>query len=620
MRNSFNHTLKLSKENHFKATIENSDNPEKELFRCMDELLYKKSPKVTVAKDDAQGVADDIASFFLSKVSKIRDELDKLNLSCSCETEKQANVKCYFESFDPVSEEEVKKIILNSPNKSCNLDPIPTFLLKKLLDGLLPVITKMINLSFSTKTVPKCWKIATVIPLLKKIVLGIDFSNLRPVSTLPFIVKTSEKIASKQLKTYKTSNRLDEKYQSSYKQYQSTETALLKIHNDIMKALDEKKGVFLVLLDMSAAFDTVDHDILLQRLSSRFGIAGDALNWIQSYLSDREMTVMLDGVKSKAHRQTCNVPQGSVCGPSFFCDYTSPICDIFRKHQIPYHLYADDTQIYVPFNLNEEDSVREKLEKCIQDVRDWLCKNYLKLNDSKTDFIILGSNIHLKKIATNSVKVGSVDIPCSESVRNIGAYFDVQMKMSIQVKKICSRAWLKLHQISKVKRFLTTKQLKTVIHAYVVSQLDYNNGLLAGCPTATIKPMQTIQNAAARLIEGIKKHEHLTPPLKELHWLPVKYRIDFKILLLVYKCLNGKGPEYLSELLIQYQPGRSLRSADRNLLFVPKSRLKTYGDRSFAVYGPQLWNNLPFGIRSAPSIESFKNSLKTHLFKIAHNV
>ena len=178
-----------------------------------------------------------------------------------------------------------------------------------------------------------------------------------------------ERVAGKRITHHKDQNKLHEKMQSAYRGAHSTETALVRIQDDILTALDQRKCVYLVLLDMSAAFDTVDHHILLNRLSDRFGIRDDALGWLESYLTDRSQFVVVDGVKSDVHKLDCNVPQGSVLGPGMFSDYNSPVGDIFRQHNIQYHLYADDTQVYLSFASNKEVAALRRLESCIHDIR-----------------------------------------------------------------------------------------------------------------------------------------------------------------------------------------------------------------------------------------------------------
>ena len=176
--------------------------------------------------------------------------------------------------------------------------------------------------------------------------------------------------------------------------------------------------------------------------------------------------------------------------------------------------------------------------------------------------------------------------------------------MDVQVAAMCKSAWYHLYQISKIRQYLNKEQAKTVIHSYVTSRLDNSNSILIGLPKYQISKLQIIQNASARLIEGIKKHEHITPTLKALHWLPVEKRIIYKILVITYKVLHGEGPMYLRDLLISYIPSRSLRSSSDNQLCVPKVRYAETAKRAFAVRAPTEWNSLPKIIRRKQSLDS----------------
>ena len=267
-----------------------------------------------------------------------------------------------------------------------------------------------------------------------------------------------------------------------------------------------------------------------------------------------------------------------------------------------------------------ESSALIKLESCIESVRTWMASNYLKLNDDKSEFVIFGSPHNLAKVTTSAVKIGSHHITSSKVVRNIGAMFDSGLKMDSQVSSVSKSAWYHLYQISKIRQHLTTEQSKCAIHAYVTSRLDQNNSLLAGIPSYLLAKLQRIQNAAAKVISRGKKRDHVTPILKELHWLPVYERIIFKTVLLVFKTLNGIGPAYLQDIVCVYQPARSLRSSSTLLLSVPKTRSVSYGDCSFSSFAPKMWNSLPVEIRSCKTVSSFKTSLKTYLFKLAYNL
>jgi hypothetical protein len=366
-------------------------------------------------------------------------------------------------------------------------------------------------------------------------------------------------------------------------------------------------------------FDTVEHSILLQWLKHRFGITDKAHTWIRTYLSNRKQSILIDNVHSKELVVNFNLPQGSVLGPRFFKDYESPVGKIIRSFGLQAHFYADDTQLYIAFAPDDkEDVCIQNVEACVSEIRQWMAANYLKLNDDKTEFIVLGSRHSLSKVSSSSVQIGEICVNASSSVRNIGAVFDTQMKMNMQVTAVCKSAWFQIHQIGKIRKYLTSDQTKSIVHAFVISKLDNNNSLLLGVPDSTIAKLQRIQNAAAKLIYRAKKYDHVTGLLKDLHWLPVKHRIHFKVLLLTFKALHGQGPQYLLDLLAWYTPQRTLRSSRNLLLHVPQTHLKTYGDRAFEAAAPKLWNALPLHVRESNSVLCFKQNLKTHLFKLAY--
>ena len=195
---------------------------------------------------------------------------------------------------------------------------------------------------------PDALKIASLFPTLKKPTADFkQFTNFRPISNLKFISKLVEKSVAVQLTKH-----LDETFQSAYKEFHSTETALLRVHNDILCSLDQNKSVILLLLDLSAAFDTVDHAILISRLLNRFGVKGTALVWFKSNLTSRQQFVNVEDGMSSRRPLLRGVPQGSVLGPLLYLVYTAPIADFIKRHDLLYHLYADDTQLYISFNTN----------------------------------------------------------------------------------------------------------------------------------------------------------------------------------------------------------------------------------------------------------------------------
>ena len=384
-------------------------------------------------------------------------------------------------------------------------------------------------------------------------------------------------------------------------------------------ALDHKRSVILLLLDLSAAFDTVDHCILLSRLSSRFGIGGTALEWFRSYLSDRTQFVNVNGSTSERHVLQFGVPQGSVLGPLLYSLYTSPLSDIANKHGLSFHFYADDTQLYITFetsSLNEMELSKSKLEACVQEIDTWMLLNKLKLNREKTELLLI-SSLHRTRPPLLHLDVCDERVLTSPKAGNIGVIFDEYLSMVPQVTAMCKSAFYHLRKISLIRKHLTFDAAQLLVHALITSKLDYCNSLLYGLPKHVTKQLQRVQNAAARIVSLSPKFCHITPVLMSLHWLPIDLRIEFKILIITYKTLHGLAPAYIEDLLVSYIPGRYLRSAKKNLLAVPGFKLNSYGRRAFSVAAPLLWNSLPQHVRDAESLDIFKRQLKTVLFKRA---
>ena len=462
-------------------------------------------------------------------------------------------------------------------------------------------------------------KQALVTPLLKKPSLDKEvLNNYRPVSNLSFLSKLTERAVASQLTKHMDSNNLHTPVQSAYRPLHSTETALLKVVNDVLLTIDRGNGVIVVLLDLSAAFDTIDHKVLIERLGERIGITGKALDWFRSYLSDRFQSIHLNGKSSKPILLVFGVPQGSVLGPVKFTIYQGPVYEIAELHGVSSHLYADDTQLYFAFDLDSPDDFNAalgKVEGCIEDIRQWMAVNKLKLNDDKTEFLVLSSAKQQHKIPEKALTIGSSTVSRSSTAKNLGVIMDSNLNMERHISSVCQKSYLHLRNIGKIRKFLSTEATKKVTHAFISSRLDYNNALLYGLPKSQLQRLQRIQNSAVRIVTKCKKSEHISPHLEELHWLPVTQRIKFKILTFAYKCLHGLAPDYLSDLLTLYSPTRNLRSSSAIQLVVPKTKLRKYGDRAFAKCAPVLWNNLPVDVKSATTIGSFKVSLKTYLFK-----
>ena len=325
-----------------------------------------------------QQLADDFVNFFHQKVHNIREQLDEFPSTLSTESH---SCRTFISEFNPVSELTVRKIIMSLPNKSSSLDPIPTSLLKQCVSELLSYICTFINLSLSTGHLCVSLKTAVITPILKKTSLDPVFANYRPISNLPTLSKILEKVVSQQLSTYIYTNNLADPRQSAYRPNHSTELALCRLLNDALVEAD-RDNVTALLLDLSAAFDTVDHDILLKRLENIFGIHGVPLKWFGNYLKGRVQQVSINNSKSSSIPLLYGVPQGSVLGPLLFCLYVRPLADVIVANGLNHMYYADDLQVTVSFPTCEQEAALRLLHSGLEKIIEWMHTSKLKINNT----------------------------------------------------------------------------------------------------------------------------------------------------------------------------------------------------------------------------------------------
>ena len=256
-----------------------------------------------------------------------------------------------------------------------------------------------------------------------------------------------------------------------------------------------------------------------------------------------------------------------------------------------------------------------RLENCINELQLWFKKNKLMMNDSKTEYIPFVPKRYDNLVANSTVRVGTDTISAAVSVSNLGVTLDRNLKMSQQVSRIVTSCSYKLRLINVIRNKLTPTVTERVVNAMITGNLDYCNSLLHGIAANQLARIQKIQNTAARLILKRDRRSSATAMLTELHWLPIRKRVMYKLLLLVYKSENGMAPVYIASLLAEYKPPRPLRSGNDMLLVIPKTNLH-YGEISFAVAASTLWNSAPKLLKGTTSVDVFKKYLKTYLFKM----
>ena len=415
--------------------------------------------------------ANEFNDFFVGKIEKIMQDVAPSSMTITLDEYLELTYETTnrLTNFKTISDQDILSIINRAPPKSCELDPMPTTLLKVHRNVIAPHIKDIVNTSVISGRFTRNIKQALLRPLLKKRGLDLILNNYRPVSNLAYISKIIERVVCDQLTSYIADSDKIEKLQWAYKQGHSMETAMLKVKTDILDAIDRRKVVCLVLLDLSAALDTVNHNHLLNCLKYRFGVVGTALAWLTDHLKGHTQRVVPDGtqghIESNAAMLKNGVPQGSVLGPILFTLYISPLGNICRNHGVDYHNYANDQQLYLSFSPaidGDKERCLRNLQNCIHDIRHWMKTNLLKLNDNKTEFIMVGSKINLQKAdnKNTSVQIGNNHIICVDSVHDLGYIMDNELKSTMHINKLTSILFITIRKIAKIRHQIDKETTK----------------------------------------------------------------------------------------------------------------------------------------------------------------
>ena len=623
-RNAVISRVSFRKIEYYKQKVAACGGDQRQLFMLLNSLLHRKSAPVLPHSVSDATLASAFSNFFTEKVSCIRRALDvPLNIEFSVNFNEHIEISNTLLCFHWVAVEDVRGYIRGLNKTYCQLDPINMSKIPIPYESAAPFLTKIINKCFEESNFVLTEKESLIRPLLKK--PGLDHENManyRPVSNLTFLSKVIEQAMLDQLNPLFDQNGVIPVVQSAYRKFHSTESALCKIHDDLVINTCHGRTSLLVLLDLSAAFDTVDHDMLIEDLWF-CGVRESALALLRSYLENRLQRVVVREALSEPSPLRCGVPQGSVLGPLLFLVYTRSLAALLDAHGVEYHFYADDTQICLPV-VNIPD-VKDKIITLLSDLKVWMTKRKLKLNDGKTEITIVRGNLRSSVPEEfGSLHFGGVQLHPVDSVRNLGVYFDPELNFREHIGLLVKNCNFHIRNIYAVQKHLDQQSLLTLVHALVVSRIDYCNSLWVGLPNYIVKKLQSVLNRAARLIYSLPSRIPTTPYLIELHWLPVKARIEFKLCLMTFKVVKFREPRYLLDLLSPQVdgPGMALRSSEDPYRLIEPRAIgeRQFATRSFSYIAPRLYNRLPVSLKQLDSVEAFKNKLKSFFFSRAYDL
>ena len=513
-------------------------------------------------------------------------------------------------NFCAVSSHEIRRAVMSfSSNKAPGLDKVTMSVIKNALPCILPVLTDIVNRSLLSSVFPVAWKISEVIPLPKDGDHEIPNNN-RPVSLLPAASKICEHVALNQLMTYMTTKRRLSEHQSGNKKLYSCETLNVMITDKALEAMDAKKVTLVVLLDLSKAFDSIDHATLLAKLQA-LGVSRASLDWFKSYLSGRLQCVRIGAETSSLQGISHGVPEGSILGPALFTIYLNNIPSIPDVCSL--ESYVDDSKLYLSFPVAEASNVIQQINKDLKKIASWCCYNSLLINPEKTKLLVLGTRQMLQKLPADfHVTLLGKKITPSPSARDLGLQVDSILSYDEHVTQTVSSCIGSLCQINRVKHLFDARTLERVINALVFSKLYYCSPVWSNTSKKNISKLQKVQNFGCRIITGKRKFDHITPVLRELRWLPVTSFLKYTLGVLAFKCVKGLAPSYLCRRFKTRASVHNRNTRYKNTLNIPAYKSAS-GQRTFLYRATSFWNSLPCEIRECNNLPIFKRLLKEFL-------
>ena len=401
-------------------------------------------------------------------------------------------------------------------------------------------------------------------------------------------------------------------HQSGNKAQHSTETLNVMMTDKFLEAMNNKMLTLMVLLDLSKAFDSIDHAKLLFKLRS-LGVSCTALEWFRSYMHDRQQYIRIGSEMSGMCQSTHGVPQGSILGPALFNVYINDMPGVPDSCSL--ESYVDDSKLHLSFLVKDIDGAARQITEDLRKVAAWCCQNSLLINPDKTKLLLIGTRQMLQNMPTDldlHVTLLGKELRPVVSARDLGVYMDATLSFDEHITSVTSSCLSSLSQINRIKHLLDRNTLVNVINALVFSKLYYCSSVWSSTTKKNIKKLQNVQNFAARIITRSRKFDRITPVLKELKWLSVQSMLIYRDCVLVFKCLRGFAPDYLAKMFKKRSEIHNKDTRNKNKMDIPRYRTAA-GQRTFYYRAVSLWNNLPGSLTELANLALFKKELMRHL-------
>ena len=471
-------------------------------------------------------------------------------------------------------------------------------------------ISHIINLNFEKSSFPAAWKIAKIIPLPKNSKEAFSGKNSRPISILPTLSKIMESIVYEQVQDYFSRNNLNTAQQHAYRKGHSTATALTQMTDNWLREIDAGELVGAVLLDFSAAFDILDHGLLVNKLCC-YGFDSHSIDWFRSYLANRKYCVYFNGGYSEMKDLSCGVPQGSCLGPLLFSIFTNDLPLILNRASIA--MYADDSTIHsASFIAGDLENV---LNEELLLIKRWVNTNKLVLNLDKTKSIVLWDRRAKGVEPKLQLKLDDKTIEQVTEVKLLGVMIDCRMNWTTQINVILKKMGRGIAAIKHCRQYLPGYLVKQLMETLVLSQLDYCTVIWSNTSENNLTRLQIAQNKAARIVLNCSYRAIVSQMLDRLNWLPVKDRLHYSLLAFIRNIIITKSPVNIYNTLTFScdRHSYSTRLSSDQKFLLPAYRIDA-GQRTLHYRAMVAWNDLPNFLVNESSKSAFKTKLKLYMF------
>lgn len=524
----------------------------------------------------------------------------------------------------PVDETTISKILLSLTSNAQGVDGIGLDMIFATLPYTLSTIAKIVNSSITSSTFPEFWKTAIVRPVPKTNSPSL-VSDLRPISLLPTLSKVLEKVVYDQVIKFCEENHILPELQSGFRKSHSTSTALLDVVDNVLSAQDTGSGSIIALLDFSRAFDSININRLMSKLSY-YGFDITCIKWFHSYLTNRQQRVRLeksDGttLESQDRHLVRGIPQGSIIGPLLFSIYSADIADCIKHCQ--YHIYADDLQVYTRVVPTEVDTCVLRINRDLDSIAQWAKRNCLTLNPLKSKYMFLGSKQQISKLsrADISLQMTGQEIERVTEARNLGVLMDGGLHFEKHIQKIVGNCFYRLKLLYRIRPYIGKELRIKLCEALVLSKLNYCTTVIGPCLLRrTQRLVQRVQNACARYCFHIPPRTHVTPFLNGANILKMETRRQLHLATLLFGLIKTHNPSYLYSKLTwrQSRHAQSIRAVTVPLS-IPSHRTAAFRG-SFRYAATKCWNNIPPPIRNCKSKSRFKVVYKAYLLELQKGI